>query len=148
MAVTGIEILLVEDNANDEKLTLHALEKRKLAGKAHVVRDGAEALEFVFCTGTYAQRSFENPRVILLDKELPLVGGLEVLRQIRQDKRTWLIPVVLLTSSQDSNHVREGYALGVNSYIFKSVDSKQFGETVQQLSEYWLQINKTPPMVS
>src|ERR1700734_3038943 len=90
----SIEILLVEDNANDELLALHAFKKHNLANKVHVVRDGAEALEFVFCTGAYSDRQFENPRVILLDKKLPLVDGMEVLRKIRADTRTHLIPVV------------------------------------------------------
>src|SRR5208282_4461981 len=96
-----IEILLVEDNPNDEMLALHAFKKHNLANKLHVVRDGAEALEFIFCTGRYANRIFENLRVILLDKKLPLVDGMEVLRQIRSDPRTRLIPVVILTSSAE-----------------------------------------------
>ena len=99
MTDNNIEILLVEDNPNDEMLALHAFKKQNLANKVHVVRDGAEALEFIFCTGAYADRRFENPRVILLDKKLPLVDGMEVLRQIRSDPRTRLVPVVMLTSS-------------------------------------------------
>src|SRR6202522_3719166 len=101
----SIEILLVEDNANDKLLALHAFKKHNLANKIHVVRDGAEALEFVFCTGAYAERFFENPRVILLDKKLPLVDGMEVLRQIRADSRTRLIPVVMLTSSAEDRDI-------------------------------------------
>src|SRR3984957_2568528 len=100
-----VEILLVEDNPNDELLALHAFKKHNFANKIHVVRDGAEALEFLFCTGAYAERLFENPRVILLDKKLPLVDGLEVLRQIRADPRTRLIPVVMLTSSAEARDV-------------------------------------------
>src|SRR5947209_12128828 len=96
-----VEILLVEDNASDEKLALHAFTKHNLANKVHVVRDGAEALEFIFCTGAYSQRQFTNPRVILLDKKLPFVDGMEVLRQIRADERTHRIPVVMLTSSAE-----------------------------------------------
>src|ERR1700734_4260511 len=114
-----IEILLVEDNPNDEMLALHAFKKHNLANKVHVVRDGAEALEFVFCTGAYAERTFENPRVILLDKKLPLVDGMEVLREIRADPRTHLIPVVMLTSSAEDSDLIESYQLGVNSYIVK-----------------------------
>src|ERR1700734_2719020 len=106
-----IEILLVEDNPNDEMLALHAFKKHNLASKVRVVRDGAEALEFMFCTGAYAQRHFENPRVILLDKKLPLVDGMEVLRQIRSDPRTRLIPVVMLTSSAEKGDVIERYQL-------------------------------------
>ena len=144
MSDQSIEILLVEDNPNDEMLALHAFRKHNLANKIHVVRDGAEALEFVFCTGAYAQRHFENPRVILLDKKLPLVDGLEVLRQIRANPRTRLIPVVMLTSSAEERDMVESYQLGVNSYIVKPVDFEQFSETARQLGYYWLLINKQP----
>ena len=139
-----VEILLVEDNPNDEKLALHAFKKHNLANKIHVVRDGAEALEFIFCTGAFAERSFENPRMILLDKKLPLVDGMEVLRQIRADPRTQLIPVVMLTSSAEECDVVESYKLGVNSYIVKPVDFDHFSETARQLGYYWLLINKQP----
>jgi two-component system response regulator len=139
-----VEILLVEDNANDEMLALHALKKHNLANKVHVVRDGAEALEFVFCTGAYSKRCFENPRVILLDKKLPLVDGMEVLRQIRANPRTHLVPVVMLTSSAEDRDIIESYELGVNSYIVKPVDFEQFTETARQLGYYWLLINKQP----
>jgi two-component system response regulator len=142
-----VEILLVEDNPNDEMLALHAFKKHNLANKIHVVRDGAEALEFVFCTGAYAQRRHENPRVILLDKKLPLVDGLEVLRQIRADPRTRLVPVVMLTASAQDRDIIESYKLGVNSYIVKPVDFEQFSETARQLGYYWLLINKLPPEV-
>src|SRR6202162_502502 len=107
MIERSVEILLVEDNPNDEMLALHAFKKHDLANKVYVVRDGAEALDFVFCTGAYAERHFENPRVILLDKKLPLVDGLEVLRQIRADPRTRLVPVVMLTSSAEDRDVIE-----------------------------------------
>jgi two-component system response regulator len=139
-----VEILLVEDNPNDEKLALHAFKKHNLANKVHVVRDGAEALEFAFCTGAYAQRHFQNPKVILLDKKLPLVDGMEVLRQIRADPRTRLIPVVMLTSSSEERDVIESYNLGVNSYIVKPVDFEQFSETARQLGYYWLLLNRQP----
>ncbi len=139
-----IEILLVEDNANDEMLALHAFKKHTLANKVHVVRDGAEALEFIFCTGAYAERHFENPHVILLDKKLPLVDGMDVLRQIRADERTKLIPVVMLTSSAEERDIIESYQLGVNSYIVKPVNFEQFSETARQLGYYWLLINKQP----
>jgi two-component system response regulator len=139
-----VEILLVEDNASDEKLALHAFAKHNLANKVHVVRDGAEALEFIFCTGAYSQRHFTNPRVILLDKKLPFVDGMEVLRQIRADERTNRIPVVMLTSSAEERDMIESYKLGVNSYIVKPVDFGQFSETARQLGYYWLLINKQP----
>jgi two-component system response regulator len=143
----SIEILLVGDNANDEMLALHAFKKHNLANKVHVVRDGAEALEFVFCTGGYSQRQFENPRLILLDKKLPLVDGMEVLRQIRADPRTALIPVVMLTSSAEDRDIIESYRLGVNSYIVKPVNFEQFGETARQLGYYWLPLNQQPTAV-
>lgn len=139
-----IEILLVEDNPNDEMLALHAFKKHNLANQIHVVRDGAEALEFIFCTGAYATRQFENPRLVLLDKKLPLVDGMEVLRQLRADPRTHLIPVVMLTSSAEERDIVESYKLGVNSYIVKPVDFEQFSETARQLGYYWLLINKQP----
>ena len=148
MSGRPIEILLVEDNPNDEMLALHAFKKHNLANKVYVVRDGAEALEFVFCTGAYAERRFENPRVILLDKKLPLVDGMEVLRQIRADPRTRLIPVVMLTSSAEDRDIIESYQLGVNSYIVKPVDFEQFSETARQLGYYWLLINQQPTAAS
>jgi len=144
IAERTVEILLVEDNPNDEMLALHAFKKHNLANQVHVVRDGAEALEFVFCTGAYANRRFENPRLILLDKKLPLVDGLEVLRQIRAEPRTHLVPVVMLTSSAEEVDVVESYKLGVNSYIVKPVDFEQFSDTARQLGYYWLLINKQP----
>lgn len=148
MTEQSVEILLVEDNPNDELLALHAFKKHNLANKVYVVRDGAEALEFVFCTGAYAERPFENPRVILLDKKLPLVDGMDVLRQIRADPRTRLIPVVMLTSSAEDRDIIESYQLGVNSYIVKPVNFEQFSETARQLGYYWLRINQQPSEVS
>jgi two-component system response regulator len=144
MTESTIEILLVEDNPNDEALALQAFKKHNLANKVHVVRDGAEALDFIFCTGPYAERAFANPRVVLLDKKLPLVDGMEVLRAIRQDPRTHLIPVVMLTSSAEERDIIESYQLGVNSYIVKPVDFDQFSETARQLGYYWLLVNKQP----
>ena len=148
MTDNNVDILLVEDDANDGILAMHAFKKYNLADKVHVVRDGAEALEFVFCTGAYAQRTFENPRVILLDKKLPLADGVDVLRAIRADPRTLLIPVVMLTSSAEDRDIIESYELGVNSYIVKPVDFDQFSETARQLGYYWLLINKQPIEVS
>lgn len=139
-----IEILLVEDNPNDEMLALHAFKKHNLANKVHVVHDGAEALEFIFCTGAYSERRWQNPKVILLDKKLPLVDGMDVLRQVRADPRTRLIPVVMLTSSAEERDMVESYQLGVNSYIVKPINFEQFSEMAKQLGYYWLIVNQQP----
>jgi two-component system response regulator len=140
-----IEVLLVEDNPNDAELALHALKKAKIANPIHLVRDGAEALDFLFCTGAYAHRSKADlPRVVLLDLKLPKVDGMEVLRRIRENPDTRMIPVVALTSSQEDRDLAECYRLGVNSYIVKPVDFKQFTEVVSQLGLYWLLLNQPP----
>jgi len=140
-----VEILLVEDNPSDLELALYALKKHNLANHIEVVRDGAEALDFLFGTGAYAHRQIENgPKVILLDLKLPKVDGLEVLRQIKSDPRTKAIPVVVLTSSQDERDIVESYHLGVNSYITKPVDFEKFVEVVRQLGLYWLLLNQPP----
>ena len=142
----AVEILLVEDNPNDVQLTLHAFSEHNLGNRVHVVRDGAEALEFVFATGRYADRPLEEqPRVILLDLKLPLVDGREVLRRIKGDDRTRMIPVVVLTSSAEERDIVESYHLGVNSYIVKPVDFERFAEAVRTLEMYWLLLNH-PPM--
>jgi two-component system, response regulator len=143
-----IEILLVEDNANDEMLALHAFKRHNIANKVYVVRDGAEALEFIFCTGAYAERTIENPKVILLDLKLPLVDGIEVLRRIRSDPRTHMVPVVMLTSSNEQRDIIETYELGVNSYIVKPVDFEQFNEVAKHLGYYWLLLNRQPATAS
>ena len=140
-----IEILLVEDNPNDVELTLRALKKHNLANKVFVVKDGEEALDFIFATGKYSKRkNEEHPKVILLDLKLPKVGGLEVLRQIKADETTKLIPVVVLTSSKEEKDIVESYRLGVNSYITKPVDFDKFVECVSELGLYWLLYNKPP----
>jgi CheY-like chemotaxis protein len=142
-----VEILLVEDNPNDVELALRALKKNHLANRIHVVRDGAEALEFIFCTGEYQTRKDENcrhPKVILLDLKLPKVDGLEVLRRLKGDEQTRSIPVVMMTSSREERDVVESYRLGVNSYIVKPVDFDQFTEAVSRLGMYWLLINNPP----
>jgi two-component system response regulator len=137
-----MEILLIEDNANDVELTRHAFRQHHLANSMHVVRDGAEALEFIFGTGRYEGRDiWVQPRLILLDLKLPLVDGLEVLRRVKGDWRTQRIPVVVLTSSAEERDVVESYDLGVNSYIVKPVDFEQFAEAVRTLGLYWLLLN-------
>lgn len=145
MIDNSVEILLVEDNPNDVELTLHALKKNNLANRIQVVRDGAEALEFLFGTGAYAGRDINHaPRVILLDLKLPKVDGMEVLRRIKSDEITRSIPVVVLTSSREERDIVESYQLGVNSYITKPVDFEQFTESVRQLGLYWLLLNQPP----
>jgi len=141
----SIEILLVEDNPNDEELTLYALKRNNISNHIQVVRDGAEALEYLFCTGPYAHREINNPpKVVLLDLKLPKVDGLEVLEKIKADERTRTIPVVMLTSSREERDIIESYQLGVNSYIVKPVDFEQFTEVVRQLGLYWMLLNQTP----
>jgi two-component system response regulator len=141
----GVDILMVEDNPDDEKLTLRALRKYQLTNRIHVVRDGQEALDYVFCTGAYADRDIsDRPHVILLDIKLPLIDGLEVLRRIKADDRTRTIPVVMLTSSREERDLVESYRLGVNSYIVKPVDFEQFTESARSLGMYWLLLNSPP----
>lgn len=139
-------ILLVEDNADDEALTLRALNKNKIANKISIVRDGAEALDFLFATGAHAGRDpLELPEVILLDLKLPKVDGLEVLRRIPSDPRTKMLPVVVLTSSKEDQDMIKAYSIGVNSYVRKPVDFNQFVEAIGQLGLYWLVLNEAPP---
>jgi two-component system response regulator len=144
-SLEDVEILLVEDNPNDVELTLRALQKQNLAGKVFVVKDGAEALDFLFATGLYATRNVENrPKVVLLDLKLPKVDGIQVLRKIKSDARTRHTPVVMLTSSQEERDVLETYNLGVNSYIVKPVDFNNFVHAVSELGMYWGMLNKIP----
>ena len=139
-------ILLVEDNPDDEAVTVRALHKNKIANNLMVVREGVEALDFVFCTGVYSERDpKELPEVVLLDLKLPKVDGLEVLRQIRADDRTRLLPVVILTSSKEEQDLIASYSLGANSYIRKPVGFSQFVEAIHQLGMYWLVLNEMPP---
>jgi CheY-like chemotaxis protein len=139
-------ILLVEDNADDEALTLRALKKNNIGNTVVVVRDGAEALDFLFCSGIYADRDpRDKPQVILLDLKLPKVDGLEVLRRIRADPSTRTLPVVILTSSKEEQDVVNSYLIGVNSYVRKPVDFIQFVEAIRQLGLYWLVLNETAP---
>jgi CheY-like chemotaxis protein len=140
-----VEILLVEDNPNDVELTLRALKKHNLTNKVHVVKDGAEALEYIFANGAYAHRKVEHhPKVILLDLKLPKVDGLEVLRQLKSDERTKIIPVVVLTSSKEEKDIVKSYRLGANSYITKPVDFDKFVNSVSELGLYWLLLNEPP----
>ncbi|MDD5300125.1 MAG: response regulator [Gallionella sp.] len=144
-AVKMVEILLVEDNPNDAELAIRALKKNNLANKLVWVKDGAEALDFIFATGSYSGRNVENgPKVILLDLRLPKVDGMEVLRRIKGDERTKMIPVVVLTSSKEDQDVIESYKLGVNSFISKPVEFDAFSKVVAELGLYWLLINQPP----
>lgn len=139
-------ILLVEDNPDDEALTLRAFRKNRVANNLVVVRDGAEALDYMFGTGAHAGRDVSLlPQVVLLDLKLPKIDGLEVLRRIRADARTAMQPVVVLTSSNEDRDLVESYRLGANSYVRKPVDFEEFIEGARQLGLYWLLLNQTPP---
>lgn len=141
----GMEILLVEDNPEDVEITLRAFRKYNLSNNIHVVRDGEEALECIFCTGRYADRSPDsNPRLILLDLKLPKVDGIEILQRCKSDPQTKGIPIVILTSSREERDLVDSYNLGVNSYVVKPVDFSQFTEAVRQLGLYWMVLNQVP----
>ncbi len=141
----GVEILLVEDNPRDAELTMRALKKHSLANHLVHVRDGHEALEWLFATGQYADRDINaSPKVILLDLKLPKVDGVEVLKAIRADERTRLIPVVVLTSSREEQDIVNSYRLGVNSYIVKPVEFEKFSEAVADAGHYWILVNQKP----
>ena len=147
--INGMEILLVEDNPEDVEITLRAFQKYHLANKIHVVRDGEEALECLFSTGRYAERSLcSNTRLILLDLKLPKVDGIEVLQRCKSDPRTKNIPVVVLTSSREERDLIDSYNLGVNSYVVKPVDFRQFTEAIRQLGLYWMLMNQLPSEMS
>lgn len=144
-AVKEVEILLVEDNPTDAELAIRALKKSNLANKLVWVKDGAEALDFIFATGAYSGRQVTNgPKVILLDLRLPKVDGMEVLRRVKSDERTRTIPVVVLTSSKEDRDIAESYKLGVNSFISKPVEFDEFAKTVSELGLYWLLVNHPP----
>ena len=139
------EILLVEDNPHDAELTIRALKKRNLANHLVHVQDGQAALDFLFCTGAHEGRDVQQrPKVVLLDLKLPKVDGIEVLRQLRADERTRLLPVVVLTSSREERDILETYQLGANSYIVKPVEFENFSEAVSNLGLYWLLLNEPP----
>jgi len=141
----AVEILLIEDNPHDAELALRALKKHGLTNKVQLLQDGAEALDFIFATGAFANRNINaRPKVIFLDLKLPKVDGLEVLRRVKEDARTRSIPVVVMTSSQEEQDIVESYRLGVNSYIVKPVDFDKFVQSVADLGLYWLLLNKVP----
>lgn len=141
----AVDILLVEDNPQDAELTIRALKKRNLANNLHLVEDGAEALDFIFCRGDYAWRELAcSPKVILLDLKLPKVSGLEVLKTFKTDERTKSIPVVVVTSSREDPDIQTAYALGANSYVVKPVDFDAFVDAMSRLGFYWLILNQPP----
>ena len=141
----AFEILIVEDNPLDLEMTLRGLRKANIVNQIHVARDGAEALEFLYCEGAYAHRHIEDtPRFVLLDLKLPKVDGLKVSARMKADERTRAIPVVMLTSSKEQRDLIESYQLGVNSYIVKPVDFDNFVQAARELGTYWLMLNQTP----
>lgn len=144
--MTEKTILLVEDNPDDEALTIRALRKAHVSNEVIVARDGAEALDYLFAEGPYQGRNTVQPQIVLLDLKLPKIDGLQVLERIRADKRTELIPVVILTTSKEEKDLISGYSLGANSYVAKPVDFVEFTEAVKNLGMYWLLINERPPL--
>ena len=141
----AVEIILIEDNPHDAELVLRALKKHGLTNRLQLLQDGAEALDFIFATGAYADRDLNHrPKLILLDLKLPKVDGLEILRRLKGDARTRSVPVVVMTSSQEEKDIVESYSLGVNSYIVKPVDFDKFVQSVSDLGLYWLLLNKVP----
>ena len=144
MLKSTTNILLIEDNPDDVELTLYAFKKNNIANPVEVVRDGQEALDYIFYKGKYSNSTHPLPGLILLDLKLPKVDGIEILRNVKADRRLKLIPVVVLTSSKEEKDVIESYDLGVNSYIRKPVDFDQFVETVKHIGFYWLLINEPP----
>ncbi|MCH8988456.1 MAG: response regulator [Chloroflexi bacterium] len=144
--MSGEVILLVEDNPDDEALTIRALQRNDITNEVFVAHDGVEALDYVFATGSHSGRDVNDlPKLVLLDLKLPRTDGLEVLRRIRADDRTKRLPVVVLTSSKEDQDLIDSYNLGANSYIQKPVDFTQFTEAVRQLGQYWLVLNEPPP---
>ncbi|MGD0816299.1 MAG: response regulator [Verrucomicrobiota bacterium] len=145
MQTESEEILLVEDSPDDVAFFVHTFKKAGLAANLQVMRDGAEALEYIFCTGRHSLRNAANrPKVIVLDLKLPMVDGLEVLRRLKSDPRTRTIPVVVLSSSQEESDVAKSHELGVNSYVVKPMDFEEFGQSVGLLGRYWLHFNQAP----
>lgn len=140
----AIEILLVEDNMNDAELALTALNEYNLANKVEHVKDGPEALDFMFGTGKYANKALATPKLILLDLKMPKLNGLEVLKKLKSDERTKKIPVIMLTSSQEEPDIEQAYALGANSYIVKPVEFDKFVESLKSVGFYWMLVNQPP----
>ena len=140
----GVEILLVEDSVADAEMTQRTLKRRGIANSIIWVKDGVEALEFLFCEGKYAQRPLDHPKLVLLDLKMPRMDGLQVLEKMKQDARTRAIPVVMMTSSQEEGDLLASYNLGVNSYIVKPVDFNEFAEIVAQVGMYWMIANHAP----
>jgi two-component system response regulator len=145
MTMSIVDILLVEDNPRDAELTMRALKKNNLANNVHVVEDGADALDFLFCRGAYETRNgAAHPKVVLLDLKLPKVSGLEVLEAIKADETTRSIPVVIVTSSREDPDIKAAYALGANSYVVKPVDFHAFSDAMSNVGFYWLLVNQPP----
>jgi two-component system, response regulator len=145
METNEVEILLVEDNLDDAEMTIRALRKKNLANKLIHLRDGAEALDFIFCKGQYEGRNISTkPKVILLDLKMPLVNGIEVLKELKSDERTKTIPVVVLTSSNEDPDIRTCYQLGVNAYVVKPVGFENFSNAVSEVGLFWMILNKVP----
>ena len=145
MNSSQVELILVEDDPNDAELTLLALKEKNLLNEFVHLKNGAEAIDYIFATGTYSYRKVEDtPKIIILDINMPKVGGLEVLQKLRSDERTKLIPVVILTSSQHDRDIFEAYNLGINSYIVKPVDFNKFMAAVAEIGLYWLLLNQPP----
>ena len=143
-SIEAVDILLVEDNPRDAELTIRGLKKKKCANNFHLVEDGAEALDFVFCQGKYANRDCTHPlKVILLDLKLPKMDGFQVLKAIKSDERTRVIPVVIMTSSRQDPDIKTAYELGANSYVVKPVDFDGFMDAMSQVGLYWLIVNQT-----
>lgn len=146
--LNAIDILLVEDNPRDAELTLRTLTKNHIANSIFVVKDGEEALDFLFCRGKYSNRNNHAPKVVFLDIKLPKLNGLEVLKIIKSDERLRLIPAVMLTSSVEDPDIKEAYSLGANSYVVKPVDFTNFSETIKSLDLYWLVVNHSPKITN
>lgn len=144
MVYQNVEILLVEDSAADAEMTLRTLKKRNIANNVEWVKDGVEALEYLFCEGAYAGRGNGRPRMVLLDLKMPRLDGMQVLQRMKADERTSAIPVVMMTSSREEGDLLRSYELGVNSYIVKPVDFGEFADTVSQVGMYWMIANQVP----
>jgi two-component system, response regulator len=145
MDYNSIDILLIEDNVSDAELTIRELKKHHLANNLFHVKDGEEALDFIFATGKYSSRNIDNPpKIVLLDIQMPKVNGIEVLQKIKSDERTKATPVVILTSSKENPDIKKCYALGANSYIVKPVNFEGFAESIKTLGFYWLLLNQPP----